>query len=445
MLLKNSWLAIIIVLTLTVILTSEGMGQELKDNYALLIGVNEYNNVSHLQFCEADAELMKHALKRGGFPEDHIFLMTKAESRRSNRPDLEPTRSNIIRMIDSLVELCERGGTETMLFYFSGHGMHGQPPEDNNDYVLPSDAVLTNLKDTSLDVKSNIHDKLSTCGARNMVSIFDACRNIVKPGKTAVESSGFEAVAFTENQVVMNSCRPPSVSVEYPDIGDPSNSGSNGHGVYTYFLVKAILGEAPDKQQANMVKTKSAHAYLLSKVPDYVRQYQQQAPGFPTTQMPEISTVNDANVILAIYPPLQVIIENPKEKGDVQLSNEGGLYKFDVSGTSRGVYGGDYAIMAFLKPNKGPEGWYLHHHPTKISPVSVRPNGEWRCRYQVGNEQYPPIPGDPPIDIAVLVMTTDHAKETKEENPPGIPFDELPASLAEHIVWDVNMKFPPAK
>ena len=438
---KNYWFAITIALVFFAGVTSNVIGQELPNNYALLIGVNEYDNVSGLQFCDADAKLMNYALKEGGFPEDHIFLMTSSAS----RDDLKPTRANIIRMIDSMVALCQRGDVETILFYFSGHGMHGQPPEDNNDYILPKDAVLTSLRDTSLNVREHINDRLSTAGAQNMVLIFDACRNIVRPGRATAEASGFRAVAFAERQVVMSSCRPTEVSVEYPDIGDPSNSRSNagnGHGVYTYFLAKAILREALDRGDPNTVTTASAHTYLLSEVPRYVNQHQQQVPGFPNTQTPEIATVNNASIISAKYPSLQITIGDPREGGTVQLRNEGGLYKFNVSGTSIGVDEENHVVMAFLGPNKGPDGWYLLHHPSRISPVNIRSNGRWRCRFQIGNREFPPVQGDPPIDIAVLVMTTDAAREVKEENPPGVPFGDLPSSLAEHVIWDVELEFP---
>jgi hypothetical protein len=75
------------------------------DHYALLIGVNKYDDVrainrnANLAFAERDSEQIAEALLGRGFPPDKVLIMSTAAARGG---ELYPTAANVRRQVKGL-------------------------------------------------------------------------------------------------------------------------------------------------------------------------------------------------------------------------------------------------------------------------------------------------------------------------------------------------------
>ncbi len=127
---------------------------------ALLIGNNDYENVTPLKNAINDVLLLEDTLINLGFD---VTVIKNVSDRRE-----------VLRLINSFSEKAKQA--ESSIFYFSGQGM-----QDNNDvgYIFPTNVDLKNEDDISF-YGVNINEvikKLSHSKALVSLIMFDVCRN----------------------------------------------------------------------------------------------------------------------------------------------------------------------------------------------------------------------------------------------------------------------------
>ncbi len=143
---------------------------------ALVVGNNEYKNVSKLQKAVNDARTMADTLKQLG------FSVMIAENQ--NRQQFSET----LLAFDKAIE---PGGTA--FFFYAGHGFEiaGQ------NFLLPTDVPAATegqeelVRDASV-LADRIVERLQNKKARTSILVFDACRNnpFERPGTRAVAGGG---------------------------------------------------------------------------------------------------------------------------------------------------------------------------------------------------------------------------------------------------------------
>jgi len=237
--------------------------------WALIIGINGYEYVRKLRFCEADAELLAQTLIRdGGYSPERVLLMTEGEAQRKNQPRLRPTLANILEALNSWLGVQKE--QDVVLFFFAGHGMRSDKGED---FLLPIDATPAALERTAIPV-SFLLEKLRRSGAKQIVCIFDACRTLFEGARGIEIQSRFgeQTDALLEAEVILRSCKPEEISWEDEKLG---------HGVYTFFLAEALSGKA-DADKDGAVTVEEAHRYVFEMVTRRARERNEK-------QTPEIS------------------------------------------------------------------------------------------------------------------------------------------------------------
>ena len=143
---------------------------------ALLIGIDNYQNVPPLQKAVGDVQSMKPVLERLGFTVD---LVTN------------PDRRNLNLSVSSFVAKLKPG--DTALVHFSGHGI----AVDGENFLLPADVPKPASGDKEL-VKSEglpmtgLLERVRNAGPRVTVLILDACRDnpFAQGGTRAIGVSG---------------------------------------------------------------------------------------------------------------------------------------------------------------------------------------------------------------------------------------------------------------
>ena len=134
------------------------------DSWALIIGINKYQNVDPLTYAVADAIAVKEMLvEKYGFKEDHIRLIT----------DSEASKDNILKGFNDI--LTQAKEKDRVVVYYAGHGeTYKLPSGGDMGYLIPVDGELDNLYLSSIPMKS-IYDIAEMSYAKHILYLVDAC------------------------------------------------------------------------------------------------------------------------------------------------------------------------------------------------------------------------------------------------------------------------------
>eukprot|EP00913_Durusdinium_trenchii_P008938 g8404.t1 len=222
-------------------------------NWALLVGVTNYQHLPNLRFCARDMTKLGSVLtEAGGYEKENVRIVADIKAEQSKS---KAGRDAIRRQWESL--LSEVGENDTVLFAFSGHGMQS----DRKGYLMSSDADPKNLDDTAVAM-SWVYAKLDQCPARSKVVMVDACHS----GATKGRSLNHHKLVGGQGVYGLFSCEENQESWEDPAVQ---------HGVFTYYLIAALRGEA-DMRQNNgngdkQVSADEVFQFLSARVPKHVK------------------------------------------------------------------------------------------------------------------------------------------------------------------------------
>ena len=208
--------------------------------YLVAAGVEQYDDpgIVSLKYAVADVSSLVEAFEARGVPAGNITLLSSA----ANDFAIRPTRSNVLAALQKVRRRAVAG--DTVVFIFSGHGME----VDDQAYLLTVDSSRELLTDTALPL-SLVHEALRGLQAENLLFVVDACRNDPTSSKAVADAEFAEPFAkglrpkvaeegtgHAKNVAVLTACDVGQRAWELPD---------EGHGVFTYYLLKALAGEAP--------------------------------------------------------------------------------------------------------------------------------------------------------------------------------------------------------
>jgi len=140
--------------------------EDVYDNsWALIVGINDYENVRGLNYAVEDALAMKNMLINVyGFPRNNVRVLTNGGA----------TGSNIKKELHSLVKSV--GENDRVVFYFAGHGETETLGIEGGDmgFLIPADGDAEDLYLTAIpmDELRRISDWSK---AKHMLFLVDAC------------------------------------------------------------------------------------------------------------------------------------------------------------------------------------------------------------------------------------------------------------------------------
>jgi hypothetical protein len=224
--------------------------REKHGRYALLIGVNKYENAdtfAELAFAENDVNALAEVLREAKY--DEVVLLTTTEGKEKGS-DYKPSGENIRREVKRLLARCEEG--DTLILAFSGHGHQVNSGNDLVSYFCPCDAdVQANHR--SAIALTEVYQTLAEKPGVNKVILVDACRP-GKDGKAGIagrkvpDPGPGTSVLFSSSQYEPTS--------ERQDLG-------TGHGVFFYCVVQGLKGKA---NKDGAVTLESLNAYVEKEV-----------------------------------------------------------------------------------------------------------------------------------------------------------------------------------
>ncbi len=176
---RNALLRLQSILTVNVFLCLFAPMASAEERLALVVGIDNYENVPSLQKANNDAIAISATLKGLGFDVTQV---------------LDPDRRTLSRAISSFAADIKPGDEVT--FYFAGHGIEVK----GRNHLLPADVPSANPGDEEFVISESIAaDRVLSVfkgqGARVTLLILDACRNNPFPSEGQRSLGGTRGLA----------------------------------------------------------------------------------------------------------------------------------------------------------------------------------------------------------------------------------------------------------
>jgi hypothetical protein len=228
------------------------------ERWAVLIGVDDYNEAQDLKYCAADQRSLREQLIVSGFSDDQVFLLVD----RAAEPKYLPFKSNIEKQLGLVLNLLEEG--DLVVVALSGHGVH----LDGKSYFCPMDADPDDPQTlVSLD---DLYRRFDESAAALTVLIVDACRNDPRlPNRRSADklSPRDEAKRFTlsleeppQGVVLLNSCTAGEMSYEDHELK---------HGIFMHYVLEGLGGSA-DADADGRISIQELSRFANVKTKSYV-------------------------------------------------------------------------------------------------------------------------------------------------------------------------------
>ena len=280
--------------------------------YALIVGVGNYKNLpakSQLEFAERDADAIYSILispEGGNFRAENVHRLTGAQASLANiKRELETWLPSVAKEDDRVV------------IYFAGHGFIS----GGKGYLAPYDLDPANIPGTGYPMDTLGEVAGSRIKSKWKVLLTDACHSGVITPDADAQRLNQNLLDLSRSMLSLTASRDRERSFESKDWG-------GGHGIFTYYVVKGLEGEA-DESGDGIVTADELANYVRRNVREATKGQQN-----PTSDRGSF----DPNMLLAFLPNgLRAAHAPPPVDGTLVLeANMDGVEVF-VDGASRGV------------------------------------------------------------------------------------------------------------
>ncbi|MFI5345661.1 MAG: ankyrin repeat domain-containing protein [Elusimicrobiota bacterium] len=222
------------------------------DAAAVVLGVEKYAGLPEARFAERDAAAVRDHLLALGVPRRNMVFAT----------DQQVTKTGVMKYVEAWLpkKVNERS---TVYFYFSGHG--APDFRTGRAYLVPSDGDPKYLRVTGYPL-AELYDRLSRLKAKRIVVALDSCfsgaggRSVLAKGTRPLVTKVDLGLSSDPRIVTLSASGADQISGTLDD---------QGHGVFTFYLLKGLGGEAAGTGGA--VTLKGLYDYLVPRVEDASR------------------------------------------------------------------------------------------------------------------------------------------------------------------------------
>ena len=227
--------------------------QPTRDAVAIIIGIQNYKLIPKAEYASQDAQdFYDYASRALGIKQENIKLLL----------DDEADVSGIFKALQSWLPLKVRKGKTDVYVFYSGHGL---PSADGKSlYFLPVGADRDLIAKTAISQKE-IVDALKSAQPKSVTMFIDSCYSgQIRTGETLLASA--RPVVLT----VQETAYPPEFTVITASASDQiaSSSPDLKHGIFSYYLMKGLEGEADDNKDGTITIGK-LQSYLAERVPRF--------------------------------------------------------------------------------------------------------------------------------------------------------------------------------
>mgnify|MGYP006412035549 FL=1 len=214
---------------------------------AVIFGISNYKYAPSADFADIDAQIFYKYIKSVfGVPERNIFLGINENATKGEFDKIFSNNGWIKRHLEP--------GISDIIFYYSGHGA----PDiiSGEGYLIPYDTD-PNYATTGYNV-NQIYTSLAGFDANSITIYIDACFSGIsrdnemlvegmRPISIEIENSFY----FQDNVTISTASTGTQYSSSYPE---------KAHGLFTYYLLKGLQGEANNND--NILTVGELHKYM---------------------------------------------------------------------------------------------------------------------------------------------------------------------------------------
>ena len=254
----------------------------------LLLEIKNYDAIDlpEVSFAINDAEALRFFLVNSmGYKEGNILFYTN-----TTKSELEMIFGIRDNHKGILYDYIKPGKSDVFIFY-SGHG--APDLSSNRAYFIPKDCNPSKIAFTgySLDV---FYENLSKLPAKKINVVVDACfSGGTNSGRWIVHHASPALIKISnptlknDNIAIITSTETNQVSSWYPE---------KKHGLFTYFFIKAVSGEA-DKNKDKVITYREVYNYLSDRA-DGIPYWAKRLHG-GRVQIPTLSIASDQEVLIS--------------------------------------------------------------------------------------------------------------------------------------------------
>jgi hypothetical protein len=237
---------------------------DIGQKWAVVIGISRYSDsrVAGLRYAAADARAFHEWLisqQGGGYAPSRARLIIDSDA------TAQGIRQALFNWLKQALE------EDIVTIYFAGHGSPESPDSPNNLFLLPFDANYDDLATTGFpmwDIETALKRFIK---AKKVVVIADACHSggvgqsfdVARRSNRGIAinpiNSGLQNLSKIGDGVAVIS------TSDEKQFSQESKDWGGGHGVFTYFLLKGLNGEA-DYNKDNRVTLGELIPYLSEQV-----------------------------------------------------------------------------------------------------------------------------------------------------------------------------------
>ncbi|MEL6461528.1 MAG: caspase family protein [Cyanobacteria bacterium J06621_15] len=236
--------------------------------WLLLVGVNDYQDsgLPSLRYPALDCQGLEESLVRAteGFPNKEIVVHHDFAAK---TPQLKNIRESLKRIV------FQSRPNDSIMLYFSGHGM--VDPKTKEAVLCFSDTNQNNLLNTGLPMQELV-EILSKSPAKQQLLCLDTCHSgnmgllgssgNSRDAQTPAHNSTPQLMSVLRQRAAQSkgfcallSCDRGQKSWEFPELG---------HGVFTYYLMKGLSGEAADS--TGFIDADGLYKYVYRQTVQYI-------------------------------------------------------------------------------------------------------------------------------------------------------------------------------
>jgi Caspase domain len=229
------------------------------DKYAVVVGISHYSDtaggLTSLQFADRDAQQFRDFLLSpdgGSFPKDNVRLLLNEDATSQN------VRSALFTF------LTKAQPQDEVVLYIAGHGAP-DPNDPRNLYLLTYDTKLDDMGGTAFPMWQLQDVFTRVLKAKRVVTFADTCHSYGFSGERAHGKKSNNLVNQYLARFANDSDRAVITASDISQLSYESDKWGGGHGVFTYFLLKGLRGEA-DFNKDGTVTAGELFAYIHDNV-----------------------------------------------------------------------------------------------------------------------------------------------------------------------------------
>jgi uncharacterized caspase-like protein len=227
--------------------------------YALIIGISQYKNnamgIRNLDYADADARAIYNFLQEpeaGGFDHENMFLLTNEKA----------TLAGMREALTSFI--AKPTANDLLLIFLAGHGAP-DPTAPQNLYVIAYDTSVLDMAATALamsDLRRLVEQNIR---CNRVILLLDTCHSAGLATDATRDLGNNLTNLYLEKLLYQEEGR---AIITSSDVNEPSHESErwgNGHGVFTYYLLRGLKGDA-DANHDRLVTVGELFPYVRQKV-----------------------------------------------------------------------------------------------------------------------------------------------------------------------------------